>query len=332
MSGGKSNEVPSSDLALFAESTAELDADSALAHLLHDPESSDEQAELWRQQGNDYFRLGCRLLKEQENMKSKTGSGGQNQQPVDLRQRAHKLLHDALAAYSQALALPDCSASVREALFANRAEVHRRLGNYSRGLEDAQQCIQHGGERNLKAFYRAGACALALGRLEEALHYCRKGLDLVASSASSVERTALEHLRERISAQSQRQKQRDAAREALLQERLHDTQKLLATLERRRIRLGLPLFAQQKKLEAWQPKTADASDAALDIVDDTQAAAWTWPLMVVYPLAHQSDLIERVTEDSDLFALFSELLPMDGPPALSFDTDGMYRIDRVGFW
>lgn len=323
---------PASSPALFASPSEALAADSALRHLLLDSESADEQAELWRQRGNERFRLGCQLLQRKEKIRKQSVSDDKLKSPADLEQRAHKLFHDALSEYSRALALPDCSPTVRGVLHANRAEVHRRLGNYARGLEDARQCIQYDDPGNIKAYYRASACALALGRLEEALQYCRQGLELISLPKESAEHTGLERLQARIIAEISRRQRQQMEREAVTQGRLNETQRLIEMLGRKRIRLGLPLFAQQKKVQKWQPQWVDPLDAQADATVDRPCPELAWPLMVVYPLAHQSDLIERVAEYTDLYALFEDLLPKDGPPALSFDTEGMYRADCIGVW
>jgi tetratricopeptide (TPR) repeat protein len=318
---------------LFAENAEELPADSALRRLIQGDETADEQAELLRQRGNQRYRLGCRLLDRGNDPGPDLTLPGGEQSVATLRKRAHALFHQAMASYTEALALPGVSSTVRGALYLNRAEVHRRLGNYARGLHDAQQCIRSCGLEHPKAFYRASACALALGKLPEARTFCQQGLERTKAPEHVLERRALQRLEERIAEEMVRAQRLLAEKDALLQQRVDQSQRLLDTLERQRIRLGMPLFAQQKKVSNWQPKPVPvARDEPNPDSESTVSIKFSWPFMVVYPLVQRSDFFENVDDDAELQALFSDLLPVEGPPALTFDPEGRYRCDRVAFW
>lgn len=63
-------------------------------------------------------------------------------------------------------------------LYANRAQTHMSLRNWAEGAVDAEASVEAKKMGNAKAWWRRGRCLMEMGRLEEALDWLKRGLEL----------------------------------------------------------------------------------------------------------------------------------------------------------
>ncbi|KAK4534832.1 hypothetical protein CDCA_CDCA03G0857 [Cyanidium caldarium] len=311
--------------ALFLNRVEEVPPDSALAHVLRDEETPEERAELARDRGNAFFRAAMRVARQTR--EAPADEAVKELTPVERQDRVQALLRQAAEWYTQGLEVGCAERAVNAALYVNRATVHIQRGNYGRALQDARRCLERWDDAYVKAYQRAAYAAMQLSRYAEAMRWCEAGLALAPGrgAAAGSDAQALQTLREQIQqrqrAEQQRQQRMYDARWRTQQEQ----RRLLAALQERGVRIGAPLFAQQRRYPTTMPRWA------VDDGDDG-ASSLLWPLLVVYPEHDQSDYLEAVHEATSLHEVLQWLLPPPGAPALPWDRADLYRPDQVCAW
>nr|POE51111.1 hsp70/hsp90 co-chaperone cns1 [Quercus suber] len=194
--------------------------------------------------------------------------------------------------------------ALAEACHANRALCNLELKNYGSCTRDCAAALRLN-PLNVKAWYRAGAACLALDKLAEALDACANGL--AADPGSS----PLQTLRTRIESRVETQRSLTRAREERLQ-RERDEQ---ATL--RHALRGRGIAVRESREDAGgAPELHDAHMALEKPLD--AASTLRLPMLLLYPLAAQSDLVKACAEDETLGAHLEYILP---PP---WDEEGAY--------
>ena len=308
--------------ALFLNSAEEVPPDSALAHVLRDEETPEERTELARDRGNALFRAAMRAARQTR--ETPVDEAVKELTPAERQYRVQALLRQAAEWYTQGLEVGCAERAVNAALYVNRATVHIQLGNYGRALQDARRCLERWDDAYVKAYQRAAYAAMRLSRYAEAMRWCEAGLAVASGRGAAAESDAqaLQTLREQIQqrqrAEQQRQQRTYDARWRAQQER----RRLLAALQERGVRIGAPLFAQQRRYPVTMPRWAD----------DDGASSLSWPLLVVYPEHYQSDYLEAVHEATSLHEVLQLLLPPSGAPPLPWDRADLYRPDQVCVW
>ncbi|KAK7994163.1 Het-C-domain-containing protein [Apiospora arundinis] len=68
-------------------------------------------------------------------------------------------------------------------LYANRAQAHMALQNWAEGAVDAEASVEAKRAGNAKAWWRRGKCLLEMGRLDEALDWVGRGLEMEGEEA-----------------------------------------------------------------------------------------------------------------------------------------------------
>nr|POE93471.1 hsp70/hsp90 co-chaperone cns1 [Quercus suber] len=199
--------------------------------------------------------------------------------------------------------------ALAEACHANRALCNLEMKNYGSCNRDCAAALRLN-PLNVKAWYRAGAACLALDKLPEALDACANGLAADPASA------ALRSLRTRIHAREATQTTLARARAERLQRERDERATLQHALRGRGIVVR----------ESRGGDGGGGGDAAPDLHDASMAlekpldAASTLrlPVLLLYPLAAQSDLVKACGEDEALGAHLEYILP---PP---WDEEGAY--------
>ncbi|KAJ1328880.1 translocation protein SEC72 [Microdochium nivale] len=69
------------------------------------------------------------------------------------------------------------------ALYANRAQAHMATRNWPEGALDAEASVEAKRVGNSKAWWRRGKCLMEMGRLEEAVEWVGKGLEMEGEEA-----------------------------------------------------------------------------------------------------------------------------------------------------
>lgn len=159
---------------------------------------------------------------------------------------------------------------------------------------DCAQALRHG--PNVKAFYRSAVALLALDKIDEAEDACQRGLVLEGNRA-------LTELASRISAR----REVLAAAERQRRARVEQTQALAAALQTRNIRV------RQTR------QAPDLEDARIHL----EASTLHFPVILLYPMHAQSDLIKSFAENDTFPQHLAYILP------LPWDEQQEYRVESV---
>ncbi|KIN08611.1 hypothetical protein OIDMADRAFT_140963 [Oidiodendron maius Zn] len=196
--------------------------------------------------------------------------------------------------------------SVLEACLSNRAACHLILKNYRSCVMDCGSAIRIN-KRNIKAYYRSAKALLALDKIAEADDACTKGLEIdpenkalheVSSEIIKKNEKVTEKKRKEIERGVRRQKE-DATLKAALKARNIKTRKT----------------AQPPEME----------DAKVELTPDPvdPASSLSFPTVLLYPLALESDFIKAFNEMQTLGDHLAYILPVP------WDSKGEYTPTSV---
>ena len=183
--------------------------------------------------------------------------------------------------------------SVLEACLGNRAACHLILKNYKSCVVDCGSAMKIN-KRNVKAYYRSAKALLALDKIAEADDVCAKGLDIdpenkalhdVASDIIKKNEKITEKMRKEMEREVRRRKE-EATLKAALKARNIKTRKT-----------------------AQPPEMEDAKvELTTDPVDP--ASSLSFPTVLLYPLALESDFIKAFNEVQTLGDHLAYILPV----------------------
>jgi hypothetical protein len=165
---------------------------------------------------------------------------------------------------------------------------------------------------NIKAWYRAAKASLSLDRISEAEDACARGLEVDPLNKSILA----------LQAQIKDRKGQIAAKEAEQMARQILEKRKKDALQKAFDARNLP-----SKETGTSPDVQDATPSLEDIFDPSSTLSV--PILLLYPLASQTDLIKSVSEDTALTEHLEYILP---PP---WDTEGLeggglYQQSAVG--
>ncbi|CAD7703396.1 unnamed protein product [Ostreobium quekettii] len=192
MGDGMRNEGPSNEElpALFWDETPERPEehpDYAALEALREESTPEENAENYKNQGNERIRVANKLKKK-------------------------FYFQEAIKYYTKGIDIKCKDDNLVSTLYGNRAQGELLLGNWRRALNDARQAIEIN-PNNLKAYYRAAKAALKLSEAQVAIQMCEAGLALDPGSTDL--QKMLEDARRRhgefLAAQEKKRKQREDA-------------------------------------------------------------------------------------------------------------------------
>ena len=170
-----------------------------------------------------------------------------------------------------------------ELLYSNRAAANLSLQNYRQSTQDSVHVIQLN-PMNIKAHYRLVTAQLALSNLFNA------NTALNTALALSPHDTSLGALQKKLASRSEEVQRTEAARQEREARKMLEGRTLLAALKARNIRM--------RKTS----KPPDMEDAVIHLEPDpvSPASVVHFPVLILYPLASQSDLIKSFAETSTL--------------------------------
>lgn len=192
--------------------------------------------------------------------------------------------------------------ALREVVYVNRALCQLELQNYRSTTLDCAQALRVN-PRNVKAHYRSASALLSLDKLHEALDVCYRGLQI------DKENTALKKLLDTIKVKSEALEARDRIRRA--EERRK---------QQERITLRTALAAREIKIRGSE-KPPDLQDATIKLSPDplSPKSMLEFPVMFLYPLHNQTDLVKAWAEKDAVWQHLSYILP------LPWDDKGEYK-------
>ncbi|KZF25176.1 hypothetical protein L228DRAFT_236297 [Xylona heveae TC161] len=180
-----------------------------------------------------------------------------------------------------------------EVMYANRALGNLELKNYRRcNLDCATALVLN--PRNIKAWYRSSLACLALDKIPEALDACQRGLEIDAANTSL--KSALAKITTRKELLDKQARQRKEREERKL-------------LEQRTLKAALQARNIPTRTTGHAPETEDARvHLAPDPVSPTSTLQI--PVLLLYPMDLQSDIIKAFAETDTLGDHLSYILPL----------------------
>jgi tetratricopeptide (TPR) repeat protein len=192
--------------------------------------------------------------------------------------------------------------TLRETVYVNRALCQLELKNYrSTTLDCAQALLVN--PRNIKAHFRSATALLALDKVHEALDVCYRGFKIDADNVP------LKKLLEKIKTKSE-------ALEAKERKRREEQKRR----EQEKITLRTALVAREIKVRGSE-KPPDLQDAVIRLSPDplSPKSMLEFPVMFLYPLHNQTDLVKAWAEKDAVWQHLSYILP------LPWDEKGEYQ-------
>jgi tetratricopeptide (TPR) repeat protein len=193
--------------------------------------------------------------------------------------------------------------ALREICLVNRALSHLELSMSSEPkllmTENFRSCILdcaatlRMNQRNIKAWFRSASACLALDKTADAQDACERGLEVDSTNAS------LLGIKGRIA-----KRQQDLDRAKALQEQRREKEA--------REQGALSKAFKQRKVHARKTnKPPDMDDALPKLSDPTDpSSTLSVPVLFLYPLAEQTDLIKQFEETHSLNDHLSYILPL----------------------
>lgn len=270
----------------------------ALSHLQYDEPSTIEKIENWKEKGNGLFQkrkyiqaIQCytEALKEWDKTNRNDVDGG-------------------------------CESWIACVLYSNRAAAQLALKNYGKALEDCKQSLKLGCFE--KSYYRGCIAALAMNKWKEAETLLRQ-----AKEKHALDHKTIARLEEKAKAQRTKEERKWQVMQQKQQQLRLQIKVVVDALEQRKIRLGLPLYVSQKyKPKDFIPQVCSSSSSAAEEEEQPpRQQGMSWPVLFVYPLHEQSDLVENCHEDVSLDQLLSMLWEKQPP----WDDHGIYKKEQV---
>ncbi|MCJ1446423.1 MAG: hypothetical protein MMC23_006928 [Stictis urceolatum] len=196
---------------------------------------------------------------------------------------------------------------VREVLLVNRALCHLELGNLRSCALDCRAALEVNA-RNVKAFYRMACAMERLGKWDEARAAATAGVGV------DPENKPLKALLERVRVQMEKAERKE-------RERLEGVER------EKKIQLTLATALKARKISTrgtgGKPELPD--DAVLKLTPDplSMTSTLVFPVILLYPLHAQSDVIKAFGEEQTLAGHLEYLLP------LPWDTRGEYTMKSI---
>ena len=183
--------------------------------------------------------------------------------------------------------------ALREAVHVNRALCQLELKNYRSTTLDCAQALMVN-PHNIKAHYRSASALLQLDKVHEALDACYRGLKL------DPDNVPLQKLLEKIKLKSQALEERARKRRAEVQRR-----------QQERITLQTALAARSINLRGSE-KPPDLQGAVIRLSPDplSPKSMLEFPVMFLYPLHNQTDLVKAWAEKDAVWQHLSYILPL----------------------
>ena len=211
----------------------------------------------------------------------------------------------ARASEAQALK-PHEEKEIEEACFVNRALCNLELRNYRSTTLDCASALCCN-PLNVKAYYRSSQALLALDKIEESVDACEHGLAVDSGNS------ALKNLANRI-----------AGRKSALKAAQNKTKQQAERAQREKHALASALRSRNIRVRktAQQP---DLEDASIQLTPDplTPGSTLKFPVLLLYPVHAQSDLIKAFSETETVPQHLEYIFP------LPWDEKHDYQIEKV---
>ncbi|KIX99611.1 uncharacterized protein Z520_04244 [Fonsecaea multimorphosa CBS 102226] len=193
-----------------------------------------------------------------------------------------------------------------EQLYANRARCNLELKNYRSTTLDSAAALRIN-PSNIKAHYRSASALLALDKVLEALDVASRGFKL------DPDNTALKKLLEQIRSRMKVKEAEDRRRLAELRRKQQEKEVLEAALKAKKI------------IVRGSKQPPNLEDATIRLSPDplSPTSLLEFPVMLLYPMHNQTDLIKAWAEKDAITHHLSYILP------LPWDSKNEYKQSTV---
>jgi hypothetical protein len=249
---------------------------AALQSLKYDDTTPEERAEEHKRKGNEALKYKQNKLYVRKAVQEYTLALHENFEDVKLRAVVH----------------------------CNRAHAALLLGNQGKALDDAKVCVELD-PLNVKGFFRAAKSSYSLGKLEECVAFCERGLEIDVANVEL--KSILKQAKKAVEKREVRQKQ--------FMKTTAITDAYLGKLRQRSLKLGPPVLGAGERF----PEIKETDDVA---------SFW---VLFVYPESMQTDIIEKFDERVTIGDQADEMFGVGAPP-LPWDGSGSYTRDRLEFY
>ncbi|KAF2670981.1 TPR repeat protein-like protein [Microthyrium microscopicum] len=198
--------------------------------------------------------------------------------------------------------------AVEEACWVNRALCQLELKNYRSCNADCAETLRMN-PANVKAWYRSASACLALDKIPEAADACSRGLEVDGTNK------ALRVLQGKIQARKDYITKVEAARQEREEKEAKEKAAITEALKTRNI--------PTRKTNS-PPNMEDAIIKLASPLDPTSTLSI--PMLILYPLASQTDLIKSFEETHSLLDHLSYLIPVP------WDTNQEYTLDSIDIY
>jgi tetratricopeptide (TPR) repeat protein len=191
---------------------------------------------------------------------------------------------------------------LRETVYVNRALCQLELKNYRSATLDCAEALKIN-ERNVKALYRSGLALLALEKIREAWDVVYRGTRVDEGNVP------MQKLLEKIKEKERAIEERERKRRAEVERKERKIVVLKTALQARNIRLR------------GSERPPDLQDAVIRLSPDplSPKSLLEFPVMFLYPLHNQTDLVKAWAEKDAVWQHLSYILP------LPWDEKGEYK-------
>ncbi|KIW23973.1 hypothetical protein, variant [Cladophialophora immunda] len=195
---------------------------------------------------------------------------------------------------------------LNEQLHLNRARCNLELKNYRSTILDSAAALRIN-PSNIKAHYRSASALFALDKVLEALDVASRGFKLDPNN------TALKKLLDQIRGRMKVKEAEDRRRLAELRRRQQEKEALEAALKERKI------------IVRGSKQPPNLEDATIRLSPDplSPTSLLEFPVMLLYPMHNQTDLIKAWAEKDAITHHLSYILP------LPWDNKNEYKLSTV---
>ncbi|XP_067207479.1 DNA polymerase interacting tetratricopeptide repeat-containing, protein of 47 kDa [Linepithema humile] len=202
-------------------------------------------------------------------------------------------------------------------LYNNRAAAHFMLQNYRSCLNDCKMALKLKPEYP-KALNRAATCSFHIKDYDQCIDLCDEFLDQSPTDKAIMQLRSDAEIAQGCS-------ERDKRKQDKLEEKLNkEDEKLIETILKKGINLE---FTNEGKLEL-KDLEPQVPQIAQNRVHFDEKNKLVWPVMILYPETHQTDMIQNFHEDT---LLIEELIELFKEPP-EWDTKHRYTVENINVY
>lgn len=221
----------------------------------------------------------------------------------------------AVANFSEGLKQVCPDRELNAQLLNNRAAAQWHLENNRSAIRDCELAVKLKPDYT-KAIMRAVDCAVRMKSWDEVITWCDRGLRLEPGS-DKLKKTRITAMKEKKIAERNERKKLQEEKKKEFEEK-----NLVNIIEGRGVKLGSAEVkgSASVTLADLEPCHPAAQGSRVHINEDGELV---WPVMLLYPEYHETDLIQEFTE-SNCFEDHLNVMFGEGTPAAPWDTERKY--------